>query len=251
MEKEVPLKIELLSNMEDDNYRLTSAKEIEFVLRHIAEKAVRVALYYGNMNEFILTTVLNVDEHGLWLEQSRNVAENRRIIESRRFVLVSSHLQVKIQFTARQIREELYRNFPTFYLALPNSIYRLQRREYYRLITPIIDPLKCVIVTGKKPLEQPREFTIMDISGGGVALIGAEADTELEPGLIYPECRIELPELGTVSGEIEVRTLALLTSGTGLIRKRAGCQFKNLDSQAVMMLQRYVTNMQREKTKLT
>lgn len=250
MEKEVPLKIELLSNMENDDFRLSSAKEIEFVLRHIAEKAARVALYYGSMNEFILTTVLDVDEYGLWLEQSRNSAENRRIIESNRLVLVSSHLQVKIQFTTRQIREVLYRNFPAFYLALPNSIYRLQRREYYRLITPVLDPLRCVIATGKKP-EQQREFTVVDISGGGVALICSETDTELEPGLAYSKCRIELPELGTVSGAIEVRTLVLLTSGTGLIRKRAGCQFKNLDSQAVMLLQRYVTNMQREKSKLS
>ena len=89
MEKEVPLKIELFSNAENDNYRLTSAREIEFVLHHIAEKGARVALYYGTVNEFILTTVLEVDERGLWLEQSRNSTENRRIVESNRLVFAS------------------------------------------------------------------------------------------------------------------------------------------------------------------
>ena len=250
MEKEVPLKIEIFSRVDNENYRLTSAKEIEFVLHHIAERGARVALYYGNANEFILTTVLEVNDQGLWLEQSRNSTESRRIAQSRKLVLVSSHLQVKVQFTAHQVSEVLYQNFPAFYLPLPENIYRLQRREYYRLITPVIDPLCCVIAAGKLQKNQPREFSIMDISGGGVALTCAETDTELVLGQKYPNCRIELPEFGEISGTIEVRTLVLLTSVTGQIRKRAGCQFSDLDSQSILLLQRYVTNMQREKSKL-
>lgn len=250
MDNEVSLKIETISSAERDNFRLTAAKEIEFILHHIAEKRLRVALYYDNASDFMLTTLLESDERGLLLEQSRNSTENRRILQSKGLILVSSHLQVKVQFTAYQVRAALYQNFPAFYLPLPESIFRLQRREYYRLITPVTDPLRCVVATGKLPEKLPREFTIMDISGGGVALTCAESDTLLSLGKYYSGCQIELPELGMVSGAIEVRTLVELTSLTGLISKRAGCQFSDLDSQSIMLLQRYVTNMQREKSKL-
>ena len=245
MKKDIPLKIEIFSSGEDDKHRLTSAKEIEFVLCCIADKGARVALYYGDANDFILTTLLDVDNKGLWLEQSPNESDNRRIAESNKLVFVSSHLQVKVQFTAHQVSTVVHQGYPAFYPPLPDSIYRLQRREYYRLIAPVIEPLHCVIATGRQPKKQLCEFTIMDISGGGIALTCAETDTELVPGESYPGCRIDLPEVGTISGTIEVKTLALLTSASGHIHKRAGCEFKNLDGQSIIMLQRYVTNMQR------
>ena len=250
MKKDIPLKIESFSSLDDDKHRLISSKEIELVLRYIADEGARVALYYGDMHDFILTTLLAVNNKGLWLEQSPNDSENRRIAGSDKLVFVSSHLQVKVQFTARQVSTVVRQGYPAFYLPLPDGIYRLQRRENFRLMTPVSEPLRCVIAAGKQIQKLPCEFTIMDISGGGIALTCAEADTELVPGESYPDCRIDLPGVGTISGTIEVKTLALLTSASGHVHKRAGCEFKNLDRQSTLLLQRYVTNMQRAKAKL-
>jgi c-di-GMP-binding flagellar brake protein YcgR len=250
MEKNIPLKIEIFSSKDDDRHRITSAKEIEFILHHIAGKQSRVALYYGDSNDFILVTLLGADNRGLWLEQSPNESGNRRVIESKKLIFVSSHQQVKVQFTAHQAISVEYQGYPAFYIPLPDHIYRLQRREYYRLSTPVSSPLRCSIPTGKSPAKKPREVIIMDISGGGVGLTCAESDTDLVPGEAYPDCRIDLPEVGTIKGTIEVRNLMVLTSPSGHTHKRAGCAFKDLDSQSIMMLQRYITNMQRARSKM-
>lgn len=249
MEKDIPLKIEMLSTLDDDKHRISSAREIEFVLQHVAQKGTRVALYYGGANDFILTTLLGVADKGLWLEQSPNSPENRCILESHKLVFVSSHLQVKIQFSVTQVSSAEYQGYPAFYLSLPVSIYRLQRREHYRVTIPVSEPLRCVIATGKTVFKCLREFIIVDISGGGVGLACTEADTELIPGKSYPDCRIELPEGGTIMGAIEVKNLILLTSPSGREQKRAGCELKNLDAQSVNLLQRYVTSMQRVKSR--
>ena len=249
MEKDIPLKIEIFSSGEDGKHRITSPKEIEFILHYIAEKRVRVALYYGDTNDFILTTLLGVDGAGLWLEQSPNSADNQRITKSSKLVFVSSHLQVKIQFTANHVHSVAYQGYPAFYLPLPDSLYRLQRREYYRLTAPVNEPLRCVIAIEKPPKKRPREFTVMDISCGGIGLTCTETDAELVPGTSYSDCRINLPELGTINGTVEVKTLILLTSASGHVHKRAGCEFKNLDGASTALLQRYVMNMQRAKTK--
>jgi c-di-GMP-binding flagellar brake protein YcgR len=249
MEKDLPLKIEIFSSGKDDKHCIASPKEIEFILHHIADKRLRIALYYGDANDFILTTLLGVDSTGLWLEQSPSNADNRRIIESGKLVFVSSHLQVKVQFTATHARSAEYQGYPAFYLPLPDSLYRLQRREYYRLIAPANEPLRCVIATGKPPGKRPREFTIMDISCGGIGLTCTESDAELVPGASYPDCRVDLLELGTINGTVEVKTLIVLTSASGHVHKRAGCEFKNLDGASTALLQRYVMNMQRAKVK--
>jgi c-di-GMP-binding flagellar brake protein YcgR len=250
MEKDIPLKIEILSKEKDDRLRITSPNEIKFVMHYIAEKGNRVALYYGNESNFILTTLLAVDDTGLWLEQSPNDSDNRYVAESSKLTFVSSHLQIKVQFTVNQAISMLYQDRPAFYLPLPDSLYRLQRREYFRLTTPVINPLRCVIAEDPLTKKQPRELVIMDVSCGGVGLICMETDLDLTPGQSYSDCQIDLPELGTIRATIEVRNLVLLTLKSGITQKRAGCEFKNLDGASIILLQRYVTNMQRAQGKL-
>jgi len=249
MEKDISLKIEILSKEKGDKLRISSPNEIKFVMHYIAEKGNRVALYYGNENDFILTTLLAVDDTGLWLEQSPNDSDNRCVVESNKLTFVSSHLQIKVQFTANKASRMVYQGRPAFYLPLPDSLYRLQRREYYRLTTPVTHPLRCFIAKEPSLNKQPRELIIMDVSCGGVGLICMKTDTDLTPGQSYIDCQIELPEIGSIRATIEVRNLVLLISKSGSTQKRAGCEFKNLDGASIILLQRYVTNMQRAKTK--
>lgn len=247
MEKDFPLKFEIFSSEENDKYRLTSKKEIVSILHHIAEKGSRIALYYGGTNDFILTTLLGVDSAGMWLEKSRNNINNQYIANSSKLVFVSSHVQAKIQFTVNHADNVEYQDIPAFYLPLPDNIYRLQRREYYRLMAPANNPLRCTIATGETLGKQPHEFTIMDISCGGVGLTCKETDTELIAGKTYHDCCIDLPEVGRINGTVEVKTLIILSSVSGHIQKRAGCEFKNLDRASNILLQRYVMMMQLSK----
>lgn len=246
MEKDIPLKIEALSGKGNDRCHINSAKEIESIFNSIARKGSRVALYYGNAHDFILTTVLFVDNTGLYLEQSTNDQDNQRIIQSKKLIFVGSHSQIKVQFSANHVSSVVHQGYPAFNLPLPSSIYRFQRREYYRLSTPTDAPLRCNIATGNLPATRSCGLTIMDISGGGVGLICAETDTALSIGETY-NCQFELPNVGTIKGIIEVKNLALLTAPSGQTYKHAGCEFKKLDGQSVILLQRYVTNMQRTK----
>lgn len=247
MEKDIPLKIEKLSSSEEEEFRIVSAIEIELVLRNIAEKGSRVALYYGDTAYFILTTLLDVDDTGLWLEQSPNSTGNKRIIESDDLVCVSSHLNIKVQFTAHHASATEHQGYPAFYLPLPDSIYRVQRRNSFRLTPPTSEPLRCVIPTSEPQKESRMEVTIMDISTGGVKITCAENDIELEEGKTYENCQIKLTDIGTINVTITVMSLVSLATKSGQILKRAGCQFQKLDGATNILLQRYVNNVQRAK----
>ncbi|MGB8516892.1 MAG: flagellar brake protein [Gallionella sp.] len=247
MEKDITLKVKIFSGSSDEKYCITSAKEIGFVLRNIADKGSRVALYFGNANDFILTTILGVDSQGLWLEQSKDQVKNQEILAAHDFVIVAAHNNVKVQFSLDKLTLAAYQDYQAFRLALPEKLFRLQRREYFRLMTPATHPLKCVIENKYQNREQPREVTIMDISGGGVALTCEESDTELLPGEVHPNCHIDLPEFGTISGTIVVKNLAVLTDGNGRSFKRAGCELQGMDSNSTVLLQRYVLHLQRNK----
>ena len=142
-----------------------------------------------------------------------------------------------------------YQGYPAFYLPLPDSIYRVQRRDSFRLTPPLSEPLRCIIPANVSQKKRQREMTIMDISAGGMKITCAEDDLDLEEGKTYENCQIKLPDVGTISVTITVRNLASLTTKSGQLLRRAGCKFENLDGATSILLQRYVNNVQRANTK--
>ncbi len=243
MAKDIPLKFEILTNQEDDEYLITARREIEFFLQSLAKNGSLIALYPSGSDDFILTTLLKVGSTGLWVEQSNNPDKNKRLTEAKKLSFVSSLAQVKLQFISEKAAVATHDGYPALFLPFPKSIHRLQRREYFRLTTPIENPLRCMIPDAKK--ETFHEATIMDISGGGVGLASSEEDTLLAPGKTYTDCRISLPDIGELRCSIEVRNMVTIPTLNGKSIRRAGCAFKNLESSAMVLLQRYITAMQR------
>lgn len=241
------MKYETLSHSEKNEHGIASTKEIVAILRHIADNATRVALYYIDGSYSILTTLLGVNDKGLWLEQAANMHDNQRILESDNLLLVSTHLDVKVQFDANQVRDMEYQGYSAFHLPLPKAIYRLQRRESFRLDIPSAKPLRCVIPAGDPKDGKPCEVNLMDISAGGMKLTYAEGDLELVQGKTYENCEIDLPDVGTVNVTIIVKNLFSLSTQSKQVIKRAGCQFVDLSGASNIMLQRYINSMQRLK----
>lgn len=245
-EREIPLKIELLSNDEQSEFHIHSKREIQSILRGIVKTEALVALYYDNGNDFILTTLLGIDDQNMWLNVSPRETDNRRILTSQQIIFVSSHLQAKVQFVTHHINYSLFNDKNSFRLPIPHSLLHLQRREYFRLLVPVKRPLTCVI-SSKLSSQHPNNCpTIMDISVGGVALECQENDTEFQPGKTYPNCHINLPNIGILTATIRIKNIFKITTHNGKIKKRAGCEFLHLNGSMTILLQRYLTQLQSE-----
>lgn len=242
--KEIPLKIELFSSDQENEFLITNPKEIASILSTIAQRKSRVALYYNEGNSMVLTMILAADEDGVWIDAASNPLDNRHIERSNRIVFVSTHNQAKVQFIASSAMLGTYEDSPAFLLPLPRKLLRLQRRDYYRLVTPETHALKCVIRPVPDQSHITHEITVMDISIGGVALVCEASGIELQPGMKYENCEIELPDVGTVEATIEVKNTFEITDRNGNIKRRAGCVFVRPNGQTTMLLQRYVAQMQ-------
>ncbi len=242
--KEIPLKIELFSNDEGNEYLVSNAREILSILQTVVQRKSRVALYYNEGNSMVLTLILAIDENGVWVDAASNPLDNRHIERSKRVIFVTTHNQAKVQFISGDVVLGTYEGAPAFSMTLPKKLLRLQRRDYYRLVTPETNALKCVIrpVPGETSVQ--HEVTVMDISIGGVALVCEASGVELRPGMVYEHCEIELPEIGRVKASIEVKNAFEITDHNGKVKRRAGCVFVKPDGRTTMLLQRYVAQMQ-------
>lgn len=246
--REVPLTIENVSRNDENDFILNNPREILAVLRDIANRHSRVALYYSEDASMVLTLLLAADETGVWVDAAASPLDNRLIERSPRIILVSTHHQAKVQWVSSEVTQGLFQNMPAFFLPLPRKLLRLQRRNYFRLPNTEPDALKCHIRVPSHPAPVRHELTVMDLSIGGMALVCVQDDVALEVGRHYPDCEIHLPGIGTIHPVIRVRSLFEVADRNGGTKRRAGCEFDRPDRDTVMKLQRYVAQMQLQAT---
>ena len=252
IQKDISLRIEHFSRGQDIEFRIKSKKEMQFILQDIAEKGTRVALYYDQAHNFILTTLYGANEEGMWLDVGPSAADNKRVLLSEKITVVSLHQHVKVQFEVYDIKTALLEGDETFYLELPEYLLRIQRRDNFRLKIPASTPVKCIIPIKPFDPDKPdepeitREVSIVDISCGGIGLLCGENETDLLPGGAFQNCLISLPDIGNLRISINVKNNVKFTTQKDLVITRAGCQFGRMDNRMNAMLQSYITHLQSE-----
>jgi c-di-GMP-binding flagellar brake protein YcgR len=248
----VVLKIERFHDNEDLEYRVPSKVERLDILKHIVEYYTLVALYYDNNKEFILSTLLGVDEQGMWLDIAQFPEANEAILRSNKITLVSEHRAAKVQFIVQDIRSDLFENGEAFYCEIPDHLLRIQRRGIFRIKTPISNPITCLIPITSDNADKNiaptlmREVVITDIGLEGVGLRCEEHETDLLKGKTFHDCQISLPDIGTFTASITIKSDNTFVARDNVVQRHLGCAFVEADNHMNAMLQRYVYRLERE-----
>lgn len=239
------MKIELISTDDSSRYLVTHGPEIERLLREIMAEKNLVAIYGEDGNTFMLSTLLAVDaEHdALLLEQGADREMNRRLLAGAGCTCATTHEQVHVQFSAPTPQPARHGDDTAFRLPLPRELLRLQRREYYRLVTSVVNPVKCLINLG----EQRIESVVVDLSIGGIGVLSYPEAGRLRAGDEHHGCRIMLPGTGEFALGLRVRSTFDVTLKNGRLTHRAGCQFIDLPPSIETAIQRYIIRVERDR----
>lgn len=239
---------ELLSADEFSQYMLNSKNEMFAVFRGMVEHVSQVTMFFNEGRDMVLTSMISYNDNGLFMDLGASSEMNRKALEAKKLFCVTQVDKVKIQFILRGLNRVETKGGPAFFAALPDSVLRLQRREYYRLTTPIARPLKCILALPPAADGERRiiEANVGDISGGGVGVISIPLDVPLEPGLELG-CKIDLPEVGMVAGAVVIRSVFESLTRSGIKSKRAGCAFLKLPGPMLTLIQRYIIKVERER----
>lgn len=230
------------------HYLLHAKQEIVQVLRGVSRSSELVTAYFDHGEQFFLTSIVDVQPQDdvLILDYGIDAETNARAAQASRLVFVTSQDRVKVQFATGPVQQIMLNGRPAFQTRLPTSLLKLQRREYYRLVTPLRARLSCVVPTAGGNIEA----TVTDISIGGAGLSDFDPGHAVEPGQQYPGCRIALPEEGVLLTALEVCSVQDVTLRSGAVTKRAGCRFVGLPASQQAMVQRYITRIERERLAL-
>lgn len=239
------MKIELVSTEEHSRYLVSHAHDIQRYLGEVLADKTLVALYAENGRDFTLSTLLAIDERQscLYIEQGADARMNARLLGGGRYTVATTHDQVHIQFSGERLAAAEIDGKPAFRLPIPRELLRLQRREYYRLVTSVLNPVKCLVNTADGLLET----VVVDISIGGVGILAYQQDGRLTAGEVHHGCRLALPGMGEFALSLTVRSVFDVTLKNGRLTHRAGCAFIDLPASIETAIQRYINQVERER----
>lgn len=250
-ENAVP-RFEVENSADYSRFLLRSRAEVLFVLRSLIPKAALITVHFDHGKSFLLTSLLAItaDNEGLIFDIGSDEEMNRKALAATgKLIFTTSIDKVKVQFTLAKLAATQHEGRAAFRSALPENVLRLQRREYFRLSTPIATPVKCVL-----PMQRPdgtamtAEVPLIDISGGGVGLMVTPAQKDLFPiGAVFRDCRMALPDEGVLTATLSLRNSFEVTTRTGTPYLRIGCEFVDLPGSRLSLVQRYITRIERER----
>ncbi len=226
-----------------EQYLLHSKPEITRVLRDLAKKPDIITAYFDGGSRFFLTAVIGVlpERDMVVLDYGTEDALNELALQAERLVCVTRHEHVSVRFTCTGLQRAKYQGRQVFAAPLPESVYRPQRREFFRVVTPTVTPLKIHV---PRPGADPLELTVVDLSCGGAALYDPEQSFTPVPGEIIKDCGIELPGFGLVTFNLEIRSQVPVMRSDGTAQVRIGGQFRGLTIDGTALLQRYLHKLQ-------
>jgi c-di-GMP-binding flagellar brake protein YcgR len=244
---ETNIQLGLASTPDDSRFLVNNALEIVRTLRGLSNRNEMVSAFFNAGNDLMLTSVLDVrpENNAMMLDVGSNDALNKRILKAEKIIFITALDNVKIQWVSNQIVADTFDGRDAFRIAVPNQILRLQRRECYRLNTPLVSPLKCQIPTGQ---DVSVEVALADISVGGIGVVIPQlTEVTFEVGTVFPGCRIELPGVGVAEFTISIQSTWEVTMKNGHKSMRAGCKFIDMRPGIQSLIQRYIIKLERER----
>ena len=236
-------------------YQVYSRREIIALLRNISDSNQLVRMIINGGTEAVVTSILRVDEASnlVVIDVAPNQLQNQRILQSDNISFETLLEHIRILFFVTQVQSCMFENLPAFCFTIPPSLIRLQRREYYRVLTPVTNPVRCTITIPHEVDETSTTVVValQNVSGGGIAVLDEKKLLDPTIGRIYKDCRIDLPGGSIVVATLQIRNVQDVTLPNGKAIRRLGCLFVDLPKAMMGAVQRYITKLEREQNAKT
>jgi c-di-GMP-binding flagellar brake protein YcgR len=228
-------------------YQVHSRREIVTLLRNLNEHNQLVRMIFSDGAEAVVTSVLQVDEaeNLVVVDSAPGRMQNERIAESPNVSFETMLERIRILFFTSDIQACEFDSRPAFCFPIPLSVIRLQRREYYRVLTPRF-VIGIPVAGGAVGMPMTANVIVQNISAGGIGIVDDKKLLDQTIGRVYENCRIMLPGSAPIDATLEVRNSQEISVGGGKTIRRLGCLFVNMPKPTLAALQRYITKLERE-----
>ena len=226
----------------DSNYAQRHPLQIAVCLRNLATGQDFVTVEFDGRQ--IVTQILEVDSRNArFIFDTGSVADdNAALPAARQLTFRSLPGGIRTEFTTLGATPVVFDGLPAFEAPFPSLLYYVQRREFFRVQTPVLDPY-----TASGPYADGGSFRLelQDLSLGGVALKTAdERFGSLASGTVLRDVTLQLGGFGMLRLDLEIVAPRQVSTAKGDRRFVIGCKFVATPGPAERTLQRVVTQLE-------
>lgn len=229
-------------------YKVNSRREIISLLRTVGQRNQLVNMQANHGVDSVVTSILEVDDaqNIVIIDCAPSATTNQRVLASNDLHFETLLENIRILFVASQVESCMHDDRPALRIPLPQSLIRLQRREYYRVPTPVTNPVKCTIrMVDEAGKVSTIAVPLFNVSGGGIAVVDEKKLIPESIGTIFEKCRIDLPG-SALEVSLQLRNLHDIKLSNGKQTRRLGFMLINPPNAIMAAIQRYITKLERE-----
>lgn len=149
-----------------------------------------------------ISKLLYVDQQQLILDYGSSSFDNQLALAAENIYLTADAQGARIELTVPSFSSVSYENLPAFSAALPETLWAIQRREFFRVYPPL-DPIfwcSCVWPDGST-----QRFRLQDLSLGGIGVLcDSEPPEGLAPGDILKNLQVEMGDYGQFQMDVQL-----------------------------------------------
>ena len=233
---------------DDHDFGRRNPLEIGVQLRNLVNRGDFLTVQYKGGQ--LVTQILAVDVRGQTFTFDRGALpeQNRRVLAAPRCQFRASQNGVRVEFASSTPRERHFEGLLAFEADFPEVLYHVQRREYFRVDAPVLDPYVC---RGRLPDGETFRCEVHDLSLGGVGVYATdERFADLPLGITLPDVELSLGGLSMLSLDVQLVSHRAVALPDGTQRYQLGLRFVALPGSAENTLQRLITQLEMKRRSL-
>jgi flagellar brake protein len=223
--------------------------EISIVLRMLVQRGDMLTA--ASSDGQIVTQLLDIDvrEKRIVFDWGGVEEDNRKLLESSHLTFKAAPDGVRTEFNTDGPQAVDFEGRQAFEVSFPEKLYYFQRREFFRVPAPMLDPY---MAKGAFPNGSTFRCELHDVSLGGVALRTDSARfSEMEIGTAFRHVTVDLGAGGAFSVDLELVSPRAVSTPNGTLRYVVGFRFIELSGAAESMLQRVITRIEAKRRSLS
>jgi len=231
----------------DPRYEVRSRTDIVATMRGLAKHRTLITAHGKHGSDFIITALLAVyaNDGYLVFDFGADARATERVLAAGSVRFITQVDQIRVEFAAQAAGTLEFEGGPAFLAQFPDVMTRLQRREFYRVRIPLNEPLRIVLSPDDDSAVEPLTLRAIDLCCGGVLLADVPEQFAASVGTVYRQCCVKLPNLGSIVTDARVVRVGNNEARPGL--RRVALEFLDLPAPAMLLLQRYINRIERER----
>jgi len=233
--------------MDNQSFSIHNTEQIISHLALLEKNKCLLTAQFGDSNESFITAIVDINKkaHSIILDYGPKEYLNQQILNATQITFKTECTGIKVAFTGTALKKITHEGGPAFSMPIPPSIFWLQRREFYRVKSPLSKASYCQLIL---PDREPALLKLHDISLSGFAMLNTSKEISglLLPTSHFDQCKLILDDAGTDTIAFEVRYKIIMNASKQEIIQKIGCKFTQISQAFESVIQRYMQQIERE-----